>query len=134
MRWKFLGRYREEGLLLLRLGWGAMFLFHGWPLLLGGPARWAGLGRAMGALGIAALPKVWGLAAALCECVGGLCLVLGLFFRPACLALAVTMAVAVHWHFARGDGLAGAAHALEAGILFLALLLIGPGRYSLDRG
>jgi putative oxidoreductase len=134
MRLKFLSRFREEGLLLLRLGLGAMFIYHGWPLILGGPERWQELGRALASLGVTALPALWGLLAALCEFGGGLCLLLGLFFRPACLALSTTMAVAVHWHFVRGEGLAGASHALEVGVVFLALALIGPGRYGLDRG
>ena len=133
MRLRFLGRFREEGLLLLRLGLGVMFLFHGWPKLVGGPDKWASVGRALGALGIAVLPTLWGLLAALSEFGGGICLLLGLFFRPASLTMAVTMAVAANWHFARGDGLAGASHALELGIVFFALALIGPGRYSLDR-
>ena len=133
MRLKFLSRFREEGLLLLRLGLGVLFLYYGWPKLAGGPERWLGLGRAMGALGVTALPTLWGLLAALSEFGGGLCLVLGLFFRPACLLMATTLAVAVNWHFARGEGLAGASHALEVGIVFLTLALIGPGRYSLDK-
>ena len=35
-------------------------------------------------------------------------------------------------HLGKGDGLMGASHAIEAGILFLSLILIGPGRYSLN--
>lgn len=35
-------------------------------------------------------------------------------------------------HLGMGDGLAGASHAMEAGIMFLGLLLIGPGRFALD--
>lgn len=126
--------YRDEGLLLLRLGLGVMFLLHGWPLLAGGPEKWAGLGGAMAALGIRGLPTLWGLAAALIEFCGGLCLILGAFFRPAVLLLAVTMAVAANHHLARGDGLAGASHALELCIVFLGLSLTGPGRYGLRRG
>lgn len=88
----------------------------------------------MGALGVSALPTLWGLLAALSEFGGGVCLLLRLRFRPACLIMAATLAVAVNWHLVRGDGLAGASHALEVGMVFLALALVGPGRYSRDRG
>lgn len=42
------------------------------------------------------------------------------------------MLVAAASHLGRGEGLGGAAHALKAGIVFLSLILIGPGKYSLD--
>jgi len=134
MAWKFLNKYRDLGLLLLRLGIGAMFLFHGWPKLAGGPETWAKVGRAMSFAGVQALPTLWGLAAAVSEFGGGLCLILGFLFRPAALLLAITMAVAANMHLGKGEGLLAASHAIELGILFLSLLFIGPGRYSVDRG
>jgi putative oxidoreductase len=133
MRLKFLGRFREEGLLLLRVGIGVMFLFHGWPKLLGGPAKWESIGHAVSYLGITAWPTLWGLLAGLSEFGGGICLILGFLFRPACLLLMVTMGVAANSHLARGEGLMGASHAIELGIVFFGLALIGSGRYSLDR-
>ena len=48
----FLGKYREGGLLFLRIGLGAIFLMHGIPKLIGGPGTWRGLGKALGAVGI----------------------------------------------------------------------------------
>ena len=42
------------------------------------------------------------------------------------------MLMATLFHLGRGDGLKGAAHAIEVGIVFLSLILIGPGKYSLD--
>lgn len=134
MFWKFLGKYREFGLLALRLGIGSMFLLHGWPKLIGGPEKWEKVGMAMQYAGVHAAPTLWGLAAAVSEFGGGFCLILGLFFRPACLMLAVTMGVAVNMHLGRGEGLMAASHAIELGIVFCSLLFIGPGRYSVDRG
>jgi len=133
MNWTFLAKFREEGLLVLRIGIGAMFVAHGVPKLLAGPHEWLKLGHAMRYLGIDFLPTAWGFMAGLAEAGGGLCLVLGLFFRPACLALACTMAVAATMHLGRGDGLLKASHAIEAGILFFSLMLIGPGRYSIHK-
>jgi len=46
--------------------------------------------------------------------------------------LTINMIVATSMHLNRGDGLGGASHAIEDGIVFLSLILIGPGKYSLD--
>lgn len=127
-----LDRYRDHGLLVLRVGLGAMFVLHGWPKMAGGAAKWAKLGAATQHLGIDVWPTAFGFAASISELGGGLLLALGLFFRPAAFALLATMVVATSTHLAKGDGIMGASHAIEAGIVFLALLLIGPGAYSLD--
>ena len=127
-----LNRFRDLGLLVLRIGLGAMFITHGLPKLLAGPALWAQLGTATGFLGIHFLPVFWGFMSAAAEGIGGFLLLLGFFSRPACLLMFINMAVATSFHFGRGDGLAIASHAIEDGIVFLSLVLIGPGRYSLD--
>jgi putative oxidoreductase len=130
----FLDRYRDWGLLFLRVGLGIAFLFHGVPKILGGPEKWAGLGgAAMGAMGISFAPTLWGLMAALSESVGGILLILGLFFRPACFFLAITMAVAFNMHFQAGDPFNVFSHSLEDGIVFLALILIGPGKFVVQK-
>lgn len=128
-----LGKYKDLGLLIIRIGLGFMFIMHGYPKLLGGPERWEGIGGAMGAIGITFLPVIWGLAAALTEAVGGLFFLLGLFFRPVSLLLAFTMLVAALFHLGKGDGLMGSAHSIEIGIVFLGLAFVGPGKYSVDK-
>lgn len=125
-----LDRFRDAGLLLLRLGLGTAFLFHGWPKLAGGPERWI---RLSASVGIDFLPAFFGFMAGLAEFGGGILLALGLLFRPAAFFMGVTMAFATYRHIAAGEGfLGGFAHPLEMGIVFFALLLIGPGRFSLD--
>jgi putative oxidoreductase len=124
-------QYRDAGLLFLRIGLGVSFLIHGFPKLLGGPEKWTALGGAMGLLGLDFAPLFWGLMAALSETLGGLLLMLGIFFRPACLFLALTMAVALNMHISKGDPFPVYSHALEDGIVFLALILIGPGKFIL---
>jgi putative oxidoreductase len=42
------------------------------------------------------------------------------------------MTIAASGHLSRGEGLRRAAHAIENGIVFLSLIFIGPGKYSLD--
>lgn len=124
----------DLGLLVLRVGIGLMFtVCHGGPKLFGGPEMWAKVGQAMGSVGLHAFPIAWGLLAAVAEFFGGLCLILGFLTRPAALFMAITMAVAATMHLTRGDGIGVASHAIEAGILFFSLILIGAGNYSLDR-
>jgi putative oxidoreductase len=129
-----LSKYSHIGLLILRGGVGAMFLTHGVPKLAKGPQGWETLGRTMGNLGIEFAPTFWGLMAGLTETIGGLSLLLGFWMRALCVPLAFTMAVATVHHLSRGDGLGKASHAIEACFLFVALLFVGPGRYSIDKG
>jgi putative oxidoreductase len=127
------GRRRDLGVLLLRVGIGASFVGHGLPKVVGGPERWASLGKAMANLGIDVAPTFWGFMAAVSEFGGGLLLATGLLFRPACALMLCTMTVAAIGHLTRGEGFGRASHAIEAGVLFASLLLIGPGRYRLRR-
>jgi putative oxidoreductase len=120
------------GLLFLRLGFGAAFIAHGLPKLQGGSERWAKLGEAVSKLGITSGYEVFGLMAGIAEAGGGLLLILGLFTRLAVLPMMGVMAVAVTGHIQGGEGFAGAAHAIESGVVFFALLITGAGRYSLD--
>lgn len=128
-----LTKYRDGGLLILRIGLGIMFLYHGAPKLIGGPEKWEKLGMAMNYVGIPFMSVFWGFMAAFSEFFGGIFIILGLFFRPACILLLITMAVASIMHIGKGDGLKIASHAIEDGIVFLSLILIGPGKYSMDR-
>ena len=88
---KFLSKYRDFGLLVMRLGLGVMFLLHGLPKLTGGPKVWKGVGSAMSNLGLDQFPEMWGLLAAITEGIGGMLLILGAFYRPTCLLLTFTM-------------------------------------------
>src|SRR6188768_572793 len=100
---KFLGKYRDAGLLFMRLGLGVIIMLHGLPKLMGGPAKWKGVGMAMGNLGISIYPKFWGFLAATTEGIGGMLLIIGIFYRPVALLLAFTMAVAALQHHYSGD-------------------------------
>jgi putative oxidoreductase len=131
----FLGRYRDAGLFILRVGIGVCFLIHGWPKI-SNPDMWERLGGAVGVLGFAppaAVAKVFGFLAALAEFGGGICLILGFLFRPACILMSCTMAVALATHLKKGDGFGVYSHALESLILFFSLIFIGPGKISIER-
>jgi putative oxidoreductase len=127
-----LDKYRDVGLLILRVGIGLMFMYHGFPKLTGGPEVWTNLGKVLSGLGIGFAPTFFGFMAAMSEFGGGLLLLLGLFTRPACIFLFMTMFVATLMHLIGGDPLGEASHALESAVIFFSILLIGPGKYSLD--
>ncbi len=121
------------GLLILRIGTGIAFMIHGAPKLLGGPERWEQIGGTMKVVGISFAPAFWGFTAGFAEFVGGLCLLLGIFWIPACVLLVGTMMMALTMHLSNGDKFSTYSHALEAGILFISLIFIGAGRYRLSR-
>ncbi len=129
-----LGKFKNTGLLIIRLGLGAMFVIvHGYPKIMGGPGLWETIGRAMGNLGVDFFATFWGFVAALAETIGGIFIALGLLFRPTAFVLALIMLVAAMSHLANGAGLFGAAHPIEVGIVLLGLALVGPGKYSVDK-
>jgi len=131
MFWSALSRYHDHGLLVLRLGFGGSFIwYHGWGKLVGGPERWTEVGSAMGSLGLDFAPMFWGLLGSLAESVGALCIVLGLFFRPVALALGFMMFVATINHWVTGQGTP--AHSFKNFWVFVGLMAIGPGRFSVD--
>ncbi|MGY2134078.1 DoxX family protein [Hymenobacter sp. HD11105] len=126
-------RTRDFGLLVLRVGLGMMFTIHGYPKLMGGQAAWTEVGGVMKLVGLDFAPTAWGFLAAAAEAIGGQLLAVGLFFRITCFALLITMIMAAIMHVSKGDGFGGYSHAVEAAFVFLGLLFIGPGRYSVDQ-
>jgi len=123
----------DIGLLILRVGIGGMFILHGLPKIIGGPAGWEGLAQyGLPFLPEGALSIFFGLAAALSEFVGGILLILGCYNRIACAALAGTMAVAFSTKLSAVTGYTDFAREagwpLELLIVFVALFFAGPGR------
>lgn len=127
-----LGNYKNFGLLIIRVGLGIMFIYHGYPKLLGGISMWEQLGHSTKYIGIHFLPVVWGFLAAATETFGGFLLILGLAFRPVCMLLVINLVVAALSQLG-SEGLMGASHAIEDAIMFAGLLFVGPGRYSVDK-
>lgn len=120
------------GLLLLRVGIGLVFMRLGYEKLAGGPELWAQLGAMMGNLGIHFWATFWGLCAGIIEFAGGLSLILGLFVRKWVVFMAFVMVVAVIFHAKHGDQWTVLSYPLAMLFVFLALLLLGSGVYSLD--
>ena len=119
------------GLLLLRVFSGYLILVnHGFGKITAGPSRWEKLGGAMESFGIDFFPTFWGFMASFAEAFCGLFLVLGIFTIPASFLLSVTMFVAAYGHVIDGEN---AEKAFVFGAMFLAVMIMGPGKYSLDR-
>ncbi|MGE5279380.1 MAG: DoxX family protein [Deltaproteobacteria bacterium] len=125
-------RHADLGLLIVRVGLGIMFMFHGAPKLFGGPEKWVPVGQAMSGFGITFAPAFWGFMCAFSEFVGGACVAMGLFFRLFAALLFIVMLVASRMLLGKGGGLLSASQPIEDGIVFLGLIFVGPGRFSLD--
>lgn len=122
----------DPGICLLRVGIGSLFVIvHGYPKIVGGVILWRGLGGAFNRMiGLSFAPGFWGFLAMLAEFGGGLCLIAGIFFRPACAAIFFTMLVAVISILRGGYGFGSASQPLELGIVVAALFLTGPGKFT----
>jgi putative oxidoreductase len=140
----------DAALLLLRLAGLGLALAHGWGKVAAlSTGQGQGLIETVGRLGFPA-PALFAWAAALSEFAGGLLVALGLGTRIAAGFAAVTMAVAAfvrHHALTRLVAWLGLASvpdetlkawgnpelALVYLVVLLAVLLLGPGRLSLDR-
>jgi putative oxidoreductase len=131
---KALSKYSDLGLLAGRVGLGVMYVLHGWPKLAAGQTGWEKYGHAMASIGIAFFPKLWGLADGLSELGGGILLILGLLYRPACFFIGMTMFVAFMFLLRSGHSFTDFSRPLEMTLVFLILLFVGPGKYSFDKG
>jgi len=122
----------DVALLLLRLASAAAFLYHGSAILFGafggpGPAKFAAFMH---------YPAVVGYLVGLAQIGGGLAVLSGILFRLGTLSITVVMLGAIFLvHLPHGFDLSkgGYEYALTQLLLALALLLTGPGTYSMGR-
>jgi putative oxidoreductase len=143
------GRGLDLALLLLRLAGVGMVVMHGWGKLVRMASGDRGFVNGVADMGFPA-PPVFAWAAVLAETLLSIMVTLGLFTRPAAAICAFNMAVAafmrhrahLHWLSALGlrsyppettKGWGNPELALLYGVVFLALALVGGGRYSLER-
>lgn len=124
-------KHPDIGVFLFRLVAGGLMLTHGVQGFQAGEATWSFLGQSMTNVGIHFALPLWGLMAVIVQAFGGLCFLLGLFFRFACLALMVTMGMALLYHIKKGDSLImEGGQALLFCATFFTFMFIGPGRIS----
>lgn len=129
----FFHQNKDTGLLILRLGIGLPFIFtYGLMKIQSGPELWTQLGGAMSNVGITFLPAFWGFMAALSEFGGGILIALGLFTRSAAAFLAFTMLIAAILHLSMRDQWHNVVSPIEMLAVFIALIFLGAGKFSLD--
>ena len=129
---EFLKARIDSAVLIFRIVVGCMFMWHGFPKIIGGIDVWSGLGQALAVFGITVFPVFFGFMSGAIEFFGGMFLFLGFFYRFACFFLFANMMTAFSTQMMGDKGLAKAAQSLEDGFSFFAAIAIGPGRYSLD--
>jgi putative oxidoreductase len=132
MRLAFLAKYREAGLLLIRVSLGLLFILYTAPALIGGPKAWAHFGAGAGNFGLHSHFQIWGFLGSLSGCLGGVLIIFGLFFRIGVLlvfVLALGYAIAVY----TGTGFRAALPSIEMCFVLAGMLFIGPGKYSVDK-
>lgn len=124
------------GLLLPRLFVGLGLAAHGYTKFFGehGIAGFAGFLKSMGVPS----PETMAYVSAGTELVGGILVAIGLLTRVAAAPLAFNMFVAVitahRTSYFITNNPPGMEYALNLGVVFLALVFTGPGKYSLDYG
>ena len=131
---KFLGKYSETGLLLLRASIGLIFILVCAPVLFAGQHRWAQFGTAMRVFNFHSHLEWWGFFGALAASVGGILIVLGLAFRLGILlafVIALVNAISVARYV---PGLYPKLIPVEIAVILVCLAFIGPGKYSVDKG
>lgn len=123
--------------LFLRLFIGICFIIHGLGKLgVVGPGNMQGFVGWLKSLNVP-MPEVQAKMAMLTEILGGTCLVLGLLTRPACVMLTFVMLVAMLIGHKGGGYLItnnppGREYTINLAVVLLAILMLGPGEYSLD--
>lgn len=132
MRLAFLAKYREFGLLLIRISIGLLFILYTAPALMGGPSAWAHFGAGVRNFGLHSHFQLWGFWGALAGCVGGVLIVFGLFFRIGIL-LVLILAVGHAIGVTNGSGFRVALPSIEMCFVLGGILFVGPGKYSVDK-
>ena len=93
---------------------------------------WEKIGSAMANYGLSFAPTFWGFMASASEFGGGILILLGLFTRPASAFMAFTMLTAFMMHTSKLDPWSKAIYPTEMFAVFMGLLFIGAGKYSID--
>ena len=123
----------DIGRLILRVGIGCAFLFHGYPKIIGGPEAWHMTGLKLNNLGFAFLPTIFGFLASCSEFFGGMFLIIGFLVRPAALFLMITMMVALAFLISKSAGFDDYSDPLELIFVFLFFLITGPDKFTIDK-
>ena len=119
------------GLLLMRLGLTAVLFLHALPKLFGGLPHWKNVGMGLSAINIGLPPEVIGFAVLLLEALGAVSFVFGYFFRAACIILFIIFGLYFFIYLQKPGYDTLMLWSLGLGAVFLCLVYVGPGRYSI---
>ena len=125
--------FASTALLILRLIAGTAFIIHGWGKIQS-PIGWLPVNAPI------QIPAVFQLLAAISEFLGGIAWILGLLTPLASFGLSITMLVATSVHlfvfkdpFVTTSGGTSYEPALGYFAIALVLMVVGPGKFSLDK-
>ena len=122
--------YVNFGILVLRLALGISMVYHGYVKFLSGASGLYKVGAMLGSLGLPRYFEVFGAFAAICEFIGGMLVVFGLFTRFGALLLAGVLFTATILHI--DAGFFAWDYPSQMGFAALAIFFMGGGRYSVD--
>lgn len=136
---KSMFRHPDLGLLIIRIALGTILVIAGYGKFMAGTDQlhWVGsnikyIGMDVGTQNLTTL--VYGIAAAGSELLGGILLIAGWLFRTATFPLMGTMLVATLFKYQTTNGdLTQYGYPMLFFFVLLGLLLIGPGKFSLQR-
>jgi putative oxidoreductase len=130
----FLNKYREAGILLLRVAVGLLLIRLGFPVVAGGAGYWHVAAPAVTQFfHITTHLAFWGAVVAFSELIGGLLLLIGLLTRLVCLLIALGLTFQGLAYLGHHPGLNAGTLVVSRMLILYALLLIGPGKYSVDK-
>ena len=122
--------YVNFGILVLRLALGISMVYHGYVKFLSSASGLYKVGAMLGSLGLPGYFEVFGAFAAICEFIGGMLVVFGLFTRFGALLLAGVLFTATILHI--DAGFFAWDYPSQMGFAALAIFFMGGGRYSVD--
>lgn len=119
------------GVLLLRILMGFAMIMHGSLKFAKGATTLEAVGSALSHFGITGGYYFWGTVAGLSEIVGGALVLTGILFTPGCIILVCTLLVAIIHKAIGGNGFSSFSYPFEVASVFLSLIFIGPGKFTL---
>ena len=123
-------RQTNSGLLMMRLGLAAVLLIHCLPKLFAGSPSWQSVGTTLGFINVGVPQTILGLVMLLLEALGAVSLLVGYFFRISCIVLFIIFGLYFFNYFRIGYQTLMLWSAGLAAV-FLGLIYVGPGRYSI---
>jgi putative oxidoreductase len=119
------------GLLIMRLGLTVVLFLHALPKLLDGVQMWKSFGMDLNPIRTGLPPAVFGFAILLLEALGAVSFVFGYFFRATCTILFILFGLYFFIYFQRPGYYTLMLWSLGLAAVFLGLIYVGPGRYSI---